>query len=165
MQRMRHLLDARLLQTFYQNRQSFVERHARLQQMSELLGENEQLTVRDFQILRRRRGWCAIGWCRFGLGPHQLDPDRNTFLQFNLPNGDCSIWAIEYALNQGALRVASTICKLWHRRGKLIGNRRSQTRIWLCRVESLKNYQVKNIVSKDVTFWQVTSPIRFSANS
>ena len=80
MQRMRHLLDARLLQTSFQNRQSFVERHARLEQMSELLGENEQLTVRDFQILGGRRGSCAIALCRFGLGPHQIDADRNTFL-------------------------------------------------------------------------------------
>src|SRR6266481_9009511 len=99
--------------------------------MSELLGENEQLTVRNFQILCGRRGSYAFALCRFGLGPHQLDPDRNTFLQFNLSNGDCSICAIKYALNQAALRVASTICKLWHRRGKLVGNRRSQTRIWL----------------------------------
>jgi hypothetical protein len=162
MERMRHLLDAWLLQTFFQNRQSFVERHARLQQMSELLGENEQLTVRDFQILRRRRGSCAIAWCRFGLGPHQIDPDRNTFLQFNLSNGDCSICAIEYALNQGALRVASTICKLWHRRGKLIGNRRSQTRIWLCRVESLKNYKVKKHPFEGCNVLTITSPIGLS---
>src|SRR4029077_1568288 len=122
MQRMGHVLDARLLQTFFQNRQTFVERHARLEQMSELLGENEQLTVRDFQILRGGRDSCAIAWCRFGLWPHQLDPDRNTFLQFNLSDCDRSICAIKYALNQAALRVASTICKLWHRRGKLIGN-------------------------------------------
>jgi hypothetical protein len=104
--------------------------------MSELLGENEQLTVRDFQIPRGRRGSCAIAWCRFGLGPHQVDLDGNTFLQFNLSDGDCSVCAIKYALNQAALRVASTICKLWHRRGKLIGNRRSQTRIWLWEVNS-----------------------------
>src|SRR6267143_87191 len=138
MQRMCHLLNARLLQTLFQNRQPLVERHARLEQMSELLGENEQLTVRDFQILRGGRGSCAIAWCRFWLGAHQFDPDRNTFLQFNLSDGDSSICAIKYALNQTALRVASTICKLWHRRGKLIGNRRSQTRIWLREVNRQK---------------------------
>src|SRR6266850_4525627 len=120
MQRMCHLLDARLLQTLFQNRQPLVERHARLEQMSELLGENEQLTVRDFQILRGRRGSGAIAWRRFGLGPHQIDPDRNTFLQFNLSDGDCSICAIEYALNQTSLCVTGTVCKLWHRRAKLV---------------------------------------------
>ena len=65
-------------------------------------------------------GAAPVALCRFGLGSHHLDPDGNTFLQFNLSNGDCSICAIEYALNQAALRVAGTICKLWHRRGKLI---------------------------------------------
>src|SRR4029077_11252938 len=58
MQRMRHLLNARLLQTLSQNRQRFIERHPRLQQMRELLGENEQLPVRDFQVLRGRGEHC-----------------------------------------------------------------------------------------------------------
>jgi len=35
-----------------------------------------------------------------------------------LPDGDCSICAIEYTLNETALRVAGTVSKLWHRRGK-----------------------------------------------
>src|ERR1700739_4353793 len=116
--------------------------------MSELLGENEQLTVRDLQILRGRRRSRAVASRRLGFGPHQVDPDGNTFLQFNLSDGDCSICAIKYALNQAALSVASTICKLWHRRGKLVGNLRSQTRIWLRDVNHQKCYEAKKIVSK-----------------
>jgi hypothetical protein len=111
--------------------------------MGELLSENEQLTVRNFQI---PRGCCwrgTVSLRRFGLGPDQLDPDGSTFLQFNLSDGDCSICAIEYALNQTALRVAGTVCKLWHRRGKLIGNRGSQTEIWFRQVESLKVTKLK----------------------
>jgi hypothetical protein len=113
--------------------------------MGQLLGENEQLTVRNFQILRGsgRRG--AVSLCRFGFRSNQVDPDRNTFLQFDLSNSDCSIWAIEHALNQAPLRVAGTVCKLWHRRGKLVGNRRSQTRIWLREVKIVKSYKVKKL--------------------
>src|SRR6185312_14043835 len=99
--------------------------------MGQLLGENEQLTVRNFQILRGRGRRSAVFLCRFGFRPNQFDPDGNAFLQLNLSNGDCSVWAIEHALNQTALRVAGTVCKLWHRGGKLVGNKRSQTRIWL----------------------------------
>ena len=47
MQRMRHLLNTGLLQALFQNRQRFVERHPRLQQMGKLLGKNEQLPVRN----------------------------------------------------------------------------------------------------------------------
>ena len=94
--------------------------------MSELFGENEQLTVRDFQILCGRRDSRAGAWCRFGFGPHQLDPDGNTLLQFNLSNGDRSIWAIEYAFNQASLGVAGTVCELWHRRGKISRKLKSQ---------------------------------------
>jgi hypothetical protein len=82
--------------------------------MGELLGENEQLTVRNFQILRGRRWRGAVSLGSFSFGPHQLDPDGNTFLQFDLSDGDCSICTIEYALNQAALRVAGSVCKLWH---------------------------------------------------
>jgi hypothetical protein len=90
--------------------------------MGELLGEHEQLPVRNFQILRGRCRRCAITLSPFGLGPYEIDPDGNTFLQFNLSDRDCSICAIEYALNETALRIPGTICKLWHRREKLIGN-------------------------------------------
>src|SRR4029450_11655250 len=111
--------------------------------MGELLSENEQLTVRNFQIPRGRRWRGAFPLCRFGLGPDQIDPDGSTFSQFNLSDSDCSICAIEDGLNQTALRVAGTVCKLWHRRGKLIGNRGSQTEIWLRQVESLKVTEFK----------------------
>src|SRR5439155_11238846 len=113
--------------------------------MSELLGKNEQLTVRDFQILRGRCDSRAIAWCRFGFGPHQLDPDRNTLLQFNLSNGDRSIWAIEYAFNQASLGVAGTVYELWHRRGKISRNLKSQ--IGIC-FAGLNGYKVKRIFSE-----------------
>jgi hypothetical protein len=38
--------------------------------MGELFGENEQLTVRNFQILRGRLGGCAIALRRFRLWPN-----------------------------------------------------------------------------------------------
>jgi len=80
----------------------------------------------------RGSGWRgAVSFSRFGLRPNEVDPDGNTFLQFNLSNGDCSVWAIEHTLNQAFLRDAGTVCKLWHPRGKLVGNPRSQKDIWL----------------------------------
>src|SRR5712691_10286116 len=54
MKRTRHLLDARLLETLFQDRQSFVERLAGLKQMAELLSKNEQLAMGNFQLLRWR---------------------------------------------------------------------------------------------------------------
>ena len=48
MQPPRQLLHARLLETLFQNGQSLIERHSRLQQMSKLLGKNEQLAVWNF---------------------------------------------------------------------------------------------------------------------
>ena len=47
MQHVCHLLHARLFETLFQDRQRLVERHSRLQQMCELLGEDEQLAVRN----------------------------------------------------------------------------------------------------------------------
>jgi hypothetical protein len=41
-------LHARLFEALLQHRQTLIERHARFEQMPELLGENEQLTVRNF---------------------------------------------------------------------------------------------------------------------
>ncbi len=54
MQPVRHLVNTRVFQPFLQNRQTLVERHAGLQQIRELLCENEQLIVRNFQVLRGR---------------------------------------------------------------------------------------------------------------
>ena len=42
-----HLLHSRMLEPLFQNTQTFVERHASLLQMRELLGEHKQLTVRN----------------------------------------------------------------------------------------------------------------------
>ena len=67
MQRVRHLLNARLLQTFFQDRQCFVERHPCLQQMGDLLRKNEQLAVGNFQSLRGRRGRSAVSAYDFRL--------------------------------------------------------------------------------------------------
>ena len=47
-ERVCHLLQARLLEPLLQDRQSFIERHSGLEQMGELLGEDEQLVMRDF---------------------------------------------------------------------------------------------------------------------
>src|SRR3989442_979555 len=135
MQRMSHLLNTRLLQTFFQNRQRFVERHPCLQQMGKLLGKNEQLPVRNFQVTRGSFRWRAASRNHLRFRAEHFDPNRNTLLQFNLPNRNYSICAIEHALNKAALRVAGTVSKLWHRRGKISGNAKSQTGISLRQVD------------------------------
>ena len=113
MQRVRHLLDARMFQPFPQNRQSFVQRHAGLQQMRELLSENEQLAVRNFQALRRRGGFgraqqsqfslkcvrlacfCFCGLSRF----YHIDPNRDALLRFNLMDRNGAICAVKHPFN------------------------------------------------------------------
>jgi hypothetical protein len=123
------LLNARLLQTLFQDRQRFVERHSRLQQMGKLLGKNEQLAMWDFQVARgtfRLRGARRYD-LRFSA--HHFDPNRDALLRFNLPDRNCSICAIEHTFNQAPLGIAGTISKLWHRRGKISGNLKSQTGI------------------------------------
>ena len=108
MQRVRHLLDARLFQPFLQNRQSLVQRHAGLQQMRKLLSENEQLAVWNFQAFRRRGGFgraeqpqfslnCArrACFCFHGLSRfYHIDPNRNAVLRFNLPDRNGAICAV-----------------------------------------------------------------------
>ena len=47
MQGANHLLHARMLETLFQNPEPFIQGHARLLQMRQLFGEDEQLTVRD----------------------------------------------------------------------------------------------------------------------
>src|SRR5438552_1748962 len=49
--RMCHLLDARMFQAFLQNSEAFVERHPRFQKVAELLGKDEQLAMRNLEIL------------------------------------------------------------------------------------------------------------------
>jgi hypothetical protein len=135
---MRHLVDARLFQTLFQNRQRFVERHASLQQMRQLLSENEQLTVRNFQVARGRFRLRSARRYDLRFSAEHLDPNRDALLRFNLPDRNCSICAIEHTFNQAPLGIAGTIRKLWHRRGKISGNLKSQTGIWLRLVETLK---------------------------
>ncbi len=62
-QRARHLLHARMFQALLQNGQAFIERHARLEQMRELFGEDEQLRVRNLEPLRcgRSHGGARAG--------------------------------------------------------------------------------------------------------
>src|SRR5205823_12445707 len=129
MQRMRHLVNTRMFQSFIQNRQALVERHARLQQMRELLCENEQLRVWNLQVLLWRsdfrRGeqpqFSLSQWQRGSLccrrlgGIYDIDSDRNAVLRFNLPYRKRAISAVEHPLNQIDLRGARTISKLWQR--------------------------------------------------
>src|SRR5438552_19128917 len=86
--------------------------------MGKLLGEDEQLAMRNFQVARgtfRLRGARRYD---LRLGAEHFNSNGNALLHFNLPDRDCSICAIEHTFNQSALRVAGTIRKLWHRRGK-----------------------------------------------
>jgi hypothetical protein len=43
-----HLLETRLLEAFLEDGQTFVERHARFEEMPKLFRENQQLAVRNF---------------------------------------------------------------------------------------------------------------------
>src|SRR5437016_8110230 len=119
MQRSRHLLHARLLEPFFQDRQSLVQRHAGLEQMRELFRENEQLTLRNFQSLRWRRS----SGRRFFLVrtlrscADWFDADWDTTLQLDLMNGNRAVGAIQNAFDQFALGIAGSIRKLWHRTG------------------------------------------------
>src|SRR4029450_3230729 len=113
--------------------------------MRKLLSEDQQLPVRNFQALRRRGDFgraeqpqfslscrwracfCLSGLSRF----YHVNPNRNAVLRFNLADRNGTICAGEHSFNQTALRVARTISKLWHRRGKIIGNSKSETGKWL----------------------------------
>jgi hypothetical protein len=129
MQTASQLLEARLLQTLFQDRQSLVERHAGMQQMRELLGEYEQLALRKLQVVRRDRSSENTGrpqffWRRwfwhflFRRRGDGFDSNRHAVLLLDLPDGDCAIGAIQNALDQCALRIARPIGKLWHRARK-----------------------------------------------
>jgi hypothetical protein len=103
--------------------------------MGQLLGENEQLAMRNFQVARgsfRLRGARRYD---LRLGAEHFNPNGNALLHFNLPNRNCSICAIEHTFNQAPLGIAGTISKLWHRREKISGNLKSQTGISLRQVE------------------------------
>jgi hypothetical protein len=112
-QAVRHLLHARLLESLFQDGQSFVERHAGLEEMAELLGENQQLGVRYFQLLRRW-GQCC-GYDRLGdrrrstiflilargrrRAADQLDPHRHIMQLLDLPDGHGAVRAIEHSFH------------------------------------------------------------------
>src|ERR1700748_1564781 len=52
MQSLRHLLDPRMFQPFLENAEALVQGHPGLQQVAKLLGKNQQLPMRDLEILR-----------------------------------------------------------------------------------------------------------------
>src|SRR4029453_1040367 len=102
--------------------------------MRKLLSENQQLTVRNFQALRRRGSFGRAEQPQFSLSCrrraclsdrrvrrfHHLCPNGDAVLRFNLTDRYGTICAVEYPFNQTALRVARTISKLWHGRGKIV---------------------------------------------
>ena len=114
-QRLCHLVDARMFQAFLEHRQSFVQRHARLQQMAELLGKNEQLSVGNFKILRRWRRDSLFLTRSLRTNSDRFDANGNTSLLLDLSNGNRSIGDTQHALDQAALRIPCAIRKLWHR--------------------------------------------------
>jgi hypothetical protein len=86
-----------------------------LKQVAKLLGKNQQLSVRDFQILR----WCfacrSSGFLRrLWRGSNDLDFNRDAALLLNLVNRDRAVRAVEHTLDQGTLRITRTISKLRH---------------------------------------------------
>ena len=103
-----------MLEALLQNTEAFIQGHARLLQMRELLGKNEQLTVRNFQRLRRnistfscdpvknfRHEIAGRGWhCRRGRGcHHRIDANGNAVLLFDLANGDTAIGTVQNAFD------------------------------------------------------------------
>ena len=105
-----------MFEPLLEDAEAFVERHARLQEMAELFGENQQLAVRNFEVLRRqrrpRRGLAIDHWRRRG---HRLDPNRDAILLLDLPDGDRTIGDVEHAFDEAALGIARAVGKLRHR--------------------------------------------------
>src|SRR5262249_40633343 len=101
MQRTRHLLNARMFQPLLKHAEALVESHAGLQEVAELLGENQQLAVRNLKVLcrsRARRHGLTIE--RRGLCRHRFDPNRDAILLLDLPDGNGAISDIEYAFDE-----------------------------------------------------------------
>src|SRR6266487_4637423 len=90
--------------------------------MGELLGKNEQLTMRNFQGLSGRSGRCDISTTNLRFHANYIDPNRNALLQFDLANSDRTICTVEYTLHEASLRVTRPISKLWHRSWILVRN-------------------------------------------
>src|SRR3954453_5626192 len=117
MQRLRHLLDARVLESLLEHAQAFIERHSGVQKVTELLRENQQLAMRHFEIARRR-GNCGRSLPVDGLGRRRgrdrYDANGNAVLLLNLSNGNGTIGNIQYAFDETALSIARAIGKLRH---------------------------------------------------
>jgi hypothetical protein len=90
--------------------------------MGELLGKNEQLTMRNFQGLSGWSGRCDISTANLRFRANYIDPNRNALLQFDLANSDRTICTVEYTLHEASLRVTRPISKLWHRSWTLVRN-------------------------------------------
>ena len=69
MQRARHLLNARMFQPLLEHAEALVEGHAGLQEVAELLGENQQLAVRNLKVLCRSRAAAARPYRRATTAP------------------------------------------------------------------------------------------------
>src|SRR6266700_5180431 len=97
--------------------------------MGELLGKNEQLTMRNFQGLSGWSGRCDISTANLRFRANYIDPNRNALLQFDLANSDRTICTVEYTLHKASLRVTRPISKLWHRSWILTRNWKFQIRV------------------------------------
>src|SRR5207244_12126739 len=96
--------------------------------MGELLCKNQQLPVRNFQLLCGRCRYCAFSSNCCRRCTYHLDPDRYALLCFNLVNGNPAILAVQNSLDETALRVTRAISKLWHPVWTLVQNGRSEER-------------------------------------
>lgn len=114
MKRLRHLLNARLLQSFDQDREPLVQRHPGLEQMSQLFGENQELAVRNLQALTCRLRRHRLARAIFAFAAERLNSDRDTVLLFDLADGDRAIRTIQHTFDETTLRIARAIGKLWH---------------------------------------------------
>jgi hypothetical protein len=67
--------------------------------MAELFGKNEQLAVRNFQVLGRWRDRGAIRLRYRHRCADNVYPNRNATLLFDLPDGHRAIRAIQHSFN------------------------------------------------------------------
>ena len=94
--------------------------------MGQLFREDEQLAVRNLQLLPRRcdpektcqrrfpRSGRFLRRCYFRRGYHRLDSDRDAALLFDLTNSHRSVRAIQNAFDQPTLSIPGPISELWH---------------------------------------------------
>src|SRR5438270_10364111 len=90
--------------------------------MRQLLGKNEQLTLRDLQTLRRRRpsGHRFLLARAFQWRANRFNSNWNAAFLLDLMNRDRAISALQNALDQFALSVACFIRELRHCGRKLM---------------------------------------------